>query len=72
MGLDLIEILTMKLVILANGFADAVTFRKTSALIYIIGGYMHIELDHTEKFYTHNSKIPSTIWFDELLNTVNV
>jgi len=51
----------MKLSILANGFVDAVMFRKTSALIYITGGYSHIELDHTEKFYTHNSKIPSTI-----------
>ncbi len=61
MGLDLIGILTMKLAILANGCADVVTFRKTSALIYITGGYSHIELDHTEKFYTHNSKIPSTI-----------
>ena len=61
MELNLIGILTMKLAILANGYADVVTLRKTSALIYINGGYLHIELHHTEKFYTHNSKIPSTI-----------
>ena len=61
MELNLIGILTMKLAILANGCADVVTFRKTSALIYIKGGYLHVERHHTEKFYTHNSKIPSTI-----------
>ena len=61
MGLNLKEILTMKLAILAYVFANAVTFRKTFALIYINGGYLHIELHHTEKFYTHNSKVPSTL-----------
>ena len=50
MELDQLEIFPMMLAIQANEFADAVTFRKTSSLIYISGGHMHVELDHTEKF----------------------